>query len=100
MIEKRKTLEISIETTEKQIREAIEALNEVKKIQQSDNEDLDAYMDSLSKTEKGHGGKENVSRLRQLLQTQQLEVNLNFCKEKLKSSQYKKLASNALRFTY
>ena len=78
LIEKRKTLEISIETTEKQIREAIEALNEVKKIQQSDNEDLDAYMDSLSKTEKGHGGKENVSRLRQLLQTQQFEVSLDF----------------------
>ena len=38
-------------------------------------------MDSLSKTEKGHGGKENVSRLRQLLQTQKLEVNSNFCKK-------------------
>ena len=76
LVEKRKNLESSIETTEKQIKDAVEALNEAKKIQQSDNDDLDAYMATLSKTDKGHGGKENVSRLRQLLQTQQIEVNL------------------------
>ena len=74
LLEKRKNLQTSIDDTEKQIREAIEALNHSKQLQQSDNEDLDAYMATLSKTEKGHGGKENVSRLRQLLQTQQTEV--------------------------
>ena len=78
LVEKRKNLESSIETTEKQIKDAVEALNEAKKLQQSDNDDLDAYMATLSKTDKGHGGKENVSRLRQLLQTQQIEVNLLF----------------------
>ena len=76
LVEKRKNLESSIETTEKQIKDAVEALNEAKKLQQSDNDDLDAYMATLSKTDKGHGGKENVSKLRQLLQTQQIEVNL------------------------
>ena len=34
LVEKRKNLESSIETTEKQIKDAVEALNEAKKIQQ------------------------------------------------------------------
>ena len=44
-------------------------------MQKSDyNDDLDSFMDQLQKTQKASGGKEHVSKLKQLLQSQQNEL--------------------------
>lgn len=74
LLEKQKSVENEVLRIEKELKEAIEALHETKKVQEAENDDLDAYMESLKKTEKGQGGKENVSKLRQVLQTQQNEL--------------------------
>ena len=67
-------LEKTIADTEKEIKEAVEALNAAKKLQTLDSDDLDAFMAGLKKTEKSHGGREHISKLRQLLLTQQNEL--------------------------
>ena len=71
--------------TEQEINEAIKAAAEMKKIEAEDNDDLDAYMENLSKTEKNHGGKGKISQLKKTLQSQQnelkrLEKLVNFAK--------------------
>ena len=72
--EKYKSMHELIKQTETDIKESIAALNETKKLQNEDIDDLDSFMDNLSKTEKGTGGKEKISKLKQLLLTQQKEL--------------------------
>ena len=71
--EKYAKLELLVKSTEMQLKKAIEAVQEEKKLQETNNDDLDAFMDQLQKTQK-YGGKEQVSKLRQLLQSQQTEL--------------------------
>ena len=72
--EKYKSMHELIKQTETDVTESIVALNEAKKLQNGDIDDLDSFMDNLSKTEKGSGGKEKISKLKQLLLTQQNEL--------------------------
>ena len=71
--EKYAKLELLVKSTEIQLKKAIEAVQEEKKLQETNNDDLDAFMDQLQKTQK-YGGREQVSKLRQLLQSQQTEL--------------------------
>ena len=59
--------------TELDLKEQIEALSEAKKMQKDDGDDLDSFMDNLKKIENS-GGKEKVSKMKQLLLTQQKEL--------------------------
>ena len=72
--EKALEMKNSIQQTETDINASILAMNEAKKLAANDIDDLDSFMDNLSKTEKGSGGKEKISKLKQLLQTQQNEL--------------------------
>ena len=72
--EKALEMKNSIQQTETDINASILAMNEAKKLATNDIDDLDSFMDNLSKTEKGSGGKEKISKLKQLLQTQQNEL--------------------------
>ena len=73
--EKYSQLESQIKNTEKDLKDAIAANQAEKQMQKSDyNDDLDSFMDQLQKTQKASGGKEHVSKLKQLLQSQQNEL--------------------------
>ncbi len=65
----------TVAATEKKLKDAIAALAEAKKLDEAGDEDLDAYMAQLKKAEKGQGGKEAVSKLRQTLAGQQQELS-------------------------
>ena len=73
--EKLTTVQKAKAQTEAELAAAIQALNETKKLsQEQENDDLDTFMVNLQKTQKGQGGKESVSRLKQVLLSHSQEI--------------------------
>ena len=73
--EKYNEMKAKISEAELELKEAIQALSEVKRMEKDDgDDDLDSFMDNLKKIEKSSGGKEKVSKMKQSLLTQQNEL--------------------------